>query len=834
MFLVLSTALYIWLLFLAIGRSNASLVKATASIMALSLFFIYAQFSMNLGETNPLISAAALLLAFAVLISSILCLVLVSLKPFRFSITKWFYRSLKKSMPTISNTEMTVINAGNTWIEKSILQGAIDWYELSKIKISQLTAEEQRFLDNEVHELCSLVSMEETKKTRNLPPKAWKYIKEKGFLGLILPKKYGGLEFSATAHSAVVGKLATCSQPLAVSVMVPNSLGPGELLIHYGTEEQKKHYLPRLAAGKDIPCFALTSPSAGSDAGSIDDYGIVCMDEYKGNKTLGLRLQWEKRYITLSPIATLLGLAFKAYDPDGLLPQNHPLKGKKKLGITLAIIPTDLAGIQIGNRHDPMGVAFQNGPNRGKDVFIPMEYIVGGIDRIGQGWKMLTECLSIGRGISLPSLSVAGCKHALLATTSYATVREQFNLPIARFEAIGDRICTLAQNSFATSAAQRLTSTAIDSGVVPAVVTAMVKYKNTELLRDSVNSAFDIHGGRAIMCGPRNYLEEMYRSVPVAITVEGANILTQSLIVFGQGILRCHPYLLEEVKALQSANEADAVRALEKQLFPHFGYVITNASASLAYAYSFGRLAPSIGKGVLKRLTQAISATSNLLSFVSDLSLLSYGGALKRKEIASSKFATIWTNLYYAIACVKAFQATGEQKNLEGLLRITVLDLIYEARSNLKDIVADLPIVGSRLLSSILMPTQRPFGHVSSKARVQIAEEFCSTAGLRSTVSENVFRTTDLDSPMTRIENAFQAVSNDKYRIIAQQLKKLPADAPVRLGGESVADWLKRLVDAELLTEEQKRLYLHTKALVRDAIMVDEFNPKDFSLVKQQ
>ncbi|MDI9347401.1 MAG: acyl-CoA dehydrogenase [Methylacidiphilales bacterium] len=832
MLLVLSTLFYIWLLFLAIAKNKKSFIRSIISVLGITLLFLYIQLTSNIGDTDGVTKFSVTFVDIGILLITLVVLFFVSIKGLRLWVTKLFYDKLKNTLPKISATEMTVIQAGNTWIEKNILQGEIDWYEINKIKINDFTAEEKSFLATEVNQLCELVVSEEIKKNKNLSPEIWKYIREKGFLGMVLPKKYGGLGFSAHAHSAVVAKLATCSQPLAVTVMVPNSLGPGELLIHYGTEEQRNYYLPRLAKGVDIPCFALTSPVAGSDAGSIEDSGTVCFGEYQGNaKVLGLRLNWEKRYITLCPVATLLGLAFKAYDPDNLLPVNHPLKGKVRLGITLAIIPTNLPGIQIGNRHDPMGVSFQNGPTRGKDVFIPMDHIVGGIDRIGHGWQMLTECLSIGRGISLPSLSVAGCKLTLATTTAYATVREQFNLPVARFEAVADRICTLAENTFSTESAQRLTSSSIDEGTVPAVITAMIKYKNTELLRNSVNIAFDIHGGRAIMCGPRNYLEEIYRSIPIAITVEGANILTQSLIVFGQGIMRCHPYLLAEVEALSTQDQKLAIEKLEKSLFPHLGYVMGNLSSSLAYGYSFGHFAPSIGNGVLKRMTQAVSSTSYILSLTSDLALLLYGGNLKRMEIASSKFATVWTNLYYALSCIKRFQVINEPKNLEPLLRITVLDLVYQARDNLRDILSDLPIVPGRVLATLLLPTNRPFGHISNRERVAVSELFCMNNGPRVLFTDNLFRSPSIEHPLTRIESAFQAVTDEKYKLVARQLKSLPIDAPKRLPNESLSDWLNKIVSAGYISEEQKRLYVHTKALVLDAVMVDEFNPKDHSVV---
>lgn len=838
MLVFLSLFVYFWLFSFAVAICKKSFVTSITAVTALTLGFIFYLHASNIGFGSAG-GVVVYVLSYLLLISIITLYVFIKIpilsSLFKSLIARWFYSFLSKSLPTIGETEMTVIKSGNTWIESNILRGDLDWYKLSKISSSKLSEEEISFLSAEVVEACSLVNVETDKKEKNLNSETWDYLKKNKFFGLIIPKKYGGLEFSATAHSAIVSKLATCSQPLAVSVMVPNSLGPGELLLHYGTEEQKNYYLPRLAAGEEIPCFGLTSPTAGSDATSIEDSGIVCLDEFEDRgKVLGLRLNWEKRYITLSPVATILGLAFKAYDPENLLPDDHPLSGSKNLGITLAIIPTNLPGVEIGNRHDPMGVAFQNGPNRGKDAFIPMDYIIGGIDRIGHGWQMLTECLSVGRGISLPSLSVAGAKTSLSTTTAYGSIRTQFNLPIAKFEAIADRICQMGQNVFATESAQKLTSTAIDNGTVPSIISAMVKYKNTELLRDSVIMAFDIHGGRAVMCGPRNYLEEIYRSIPIAITVEGANILTQSLIIFGQGIMRCHPYLLEEISILSNKNTTEAVKNLSTPLFKHFGYVAGNFFATIAHNYSFGFSAPGIGNGTLKRMSQAVSATSNLLALTSDLALLIYGGDLKRKEIASAKFATAWTNLYYATACIHKFQEMNEPANMETLLKVTVLDLVYEARSMLDEIICELPYMPGKLLSFFLMPITKAFGSVTSADRVAVSKSLCRFEGLRETLTENMYLSKSIDDPIARIENAFRASSADKYKQIVTLLKNLPADAPKQGLGEPTNDWLDRLVDSNILTKEQKAYYLHTKAMVLDSIMVDEFDPKTHKLIKRR
>ena len=800
-------------------------------VLVVTLGFI---FYLHASNINSDWSIVVLISTYLILILSITLFFLLYFPGIKTIISKWFHGYLITSLPTISETEMTVINSGNTWIEKDIFQGNIDWYETSKIKNAKLSTEESAFLKEEVEEVCSKIDVSQDQKRNDLSPEVWEYLKSNKFFGLVIPKEYGGLGFSATAHSSIVSKLAVCSQPLAVSVMVPNSLGPGELLLHYGTEEQKSYYLPRLANGEEIPCFALTSPTAGSDATSIEDSGIVCYEEFgdKG-KVLGLRLNWEKRYITLSPIATLLGLAFKAYDPNNLLPDDHPLSGRKQLGITLATIPTNTPGISIGNRHDPMNVCFQNGPNRGKDVFIPMDYVVGGIDRLGHGWKMLTECLSVGRGISLPSLSVAGAKVSLFTASSYCTIRQQFGLPLSRFEAIADKIADLGVNVFATESAQKLTSTAIDAGNTPAIITAMVKYKNTELLRQSINTAFDLHGGKAIMCGPRNYLEELYRSIPIAITVEGANILTKSLIVFGQGVMRCHPYLLQEIEALNEKDSEKSVKQLTTPLFNHMGYTVGNFFAGIAHNFSLGYSCRAVGNKTLRRMSQAVSATSHVFSFISDLALIVFGGSLKRRGIISSKFATVWTNLYYATACIKRYQELGEPTEFDSLLKTTVLSLIYEARENLEAILLALPYVPGRVLSFLLLPVIKAFGSIKHQDKIDISRSLCQSGTLRDVLLDNLYKSKSIENPLTRIDNAFMASINKKYKSISKRLKSLPADSPKRKPGESINDWLDSLIEAKIITKSEKTYFVHTQALILDSIMVDEFDSKTGKPVKR-
>ncbi|NNE63992.1 MAG: acyl-CoA dehydrogenase, partial [Gammaproteobacteria bacterium] len=478
---------------------------------------------------------------------------------------------IKKVLPPMSETERDAIEAGTVWWESELFRGAPDWSRLRSYQKPRLTEEEQAFVDGPVEKLCEMIDdWDITHNLMDLPESIWQFLKDNRFFGMIIPKEYGGLEFSAYGHSAVVTKISARSISVGVTVMVPNSLGPAELLMHYGTKSQKDYYLPRLASGEEIPCFALTGPSAGSDAGAIPDSGIICKGEFEGKEVLGLRLNWEKRYITLGPVATVLGLAFKAYDPEGLL------GGEEELGITCALIPTSTKGITIGNRHFPMNSAFQNGPNTGEDVFIPMNYIIGGQDNIGKGWRMLVESLSAGRGISLPAVGVAAGKGCSRTTGAYARIRHQFNTSIGKFEGVEEALARIGGMSYMMDAGRLLTLSALDSGEKPSVVTAILKYYNTEHMRQVINDAMDIHGGRGVCMGPSNYIARSYQSIPVGITVEGANILTRSMIIFGQGAIRCHPYLVKEMESAAMIDQSAGERAFDRALSGHMGYFISN------------------------------------------------------------------------------------------------------------------------------------------------------------------------------------------------------------------------------------------------------------------
>ena len=566
----------------------------------------------------------------------------------------------KQVLPALSQTEQEALDAGTVWWDGDLFSGKPEWEKLLKIDTSTLSKEEQAFLDGPVNRLCAMLDdWAITHEYKDLPPEVWQFIKDNGFFSMIIPKSYGGLAFSALAHSAVVSKIASRSITTAVTVMVPNSLGPGELLLHYGTEEQRNYYLPRLASGEEIPCFALTGPENGSDAGAMPDTGIVCNGEFNGEEVLGIRLNWNKRYITLGPVATILGLAFKLYDPDQLLGD------KPELGITCALIPTDTAGVTIGRRHYPLNMVFMNGPNQGHDVFIPMEWVIGGPKMAGQGWRMLMECLAAGRSISLPALSTGAGKLSCRATGAYARIRQQFKTPIGLFDGVEEALTRIAGNTYMMEAARTLTATAIDQGEKPAVISAIVKYNMTERMREVLNDAMDVQGGSGICMGPKNLLARPYQSIPIAITVEGANILTRTMITFGQGAIRCHPYVIEEIQSCHS----DDLERFDKALFGHMGFTVSNASRALFLALTRSKLAASPSVGSDKRYYQQLTRMSAAFAFVADVAMLVLGGSLKRREKLSGRLADVLSQLYLASAVLKHYHDQGRPAEDKALMQ---------------------------------------------------------------------------------------------------------------------------------------------------------------------
>jgi acyl-CoA dehydrogenase len=617
-------------------------------------------------------------------------------------ITKPIFRLAARALPRLSDTEREAIEAGDVWWDADLFTGNPDWNKLLAFAPAKLSAEERDFLAGPVEELCRMVNDWKINwELHDLPPEVWSFLKAKKFFAMIIPKQYGGLGFSNYAHSEVIRTLSSCSITTAVTAMVPNSLGPGELLLRFGTKTQQDYWLPRLASGQEIPCFGLTSPEAGSDAASMIDSGVVCRGTFQGRETVGIRLNWHKRYITLGPIATVLGLAFKLHDPD------HLIGDRDDIGITLALVPTNLPGISIGRRHLPAMHVFQNGPNWGHDVFIPIDNVIGGVDYVGKGWKMLMTSLAAGRGISLPSLSAAGAAFCANVTGAYARIREQFHVPIAKFEAIQERLGRIAATAYLLDAARRMTCAALDDGHHPAVVTAIMKSQATDRMRVVVTDAMDVHGGKAVIEGPLNYLGSLYRGVPIAITVEGANIVTRALIQFGQGVIRCHPYLLKEMQALEDADKARGLDTFDQALWAHIGHSLANAGRAFLRAWTGGLVAPAPDAGAATHYYRQLGRHAAAFALAVDLSLLTLGGALKRKEMISARFGDILSELYLASAALKRWNDEGRQKD-----DLPLLDYCMEANfatiaTRFDELIANFPV---RPVAWLLRFMIQPFG----------------------------------------------------------------------------------------------------------------------------
>jgi len=608
------------------------------------------------------------------------------------------YRSI---MPEMSRTEKEAIDAGTTWWEADLFRGAPNWQKLHNYPTPRLSSQEQEFLDGPVEQACAMANEHEICHTNaDLSPELWQFLKDNGFFAMIIKKQYGGLEFSAYAQSRILQKLSGISSVLASTVGVPNSLGPGELLQHYGTTEQKDHYLPRLADGREIPCFALTSPEAGSDAGAIPDAGVVCKGMWQGEEVLGMRITWNKRYITLAPVATVLGLAFKLSDPDGLLGE------EKDLGITCALIPTDVEGVEIGRRHFPLNLMFQNGPTKGEEVFFPLDFIIGGPTMAGRGWQMLVECLSVGRGITLPSNSAGGVKTLALATGAYSRIRRQFKVPIGKMEGIEEPLARIGGNAYLMDAVTTLTTGAIDLGEKPSVVSAIVKYHLTDRMQQCVIDAMDIHGGKGICLGDSNYVGRAYQGAPIAITVEGANILTRSLIIYGQGAIRCHPYVLAELDAAGNEDERQALEEFDSAVFGHIGFAISNFCRSLWLGMTNSRLSVSPFSDDTKRYYQHMNRFSANLAFLSDIAMACLGGDLKRKERISGRLGDILSQLYLTSAVLKRFDEEGRQQADLPFVHWAARDSLYKAQTALDELLRNFPVkwVG-KVLRWVLYPT---------------------------------------------------------------------------------------------------------------------------------
>ncbi|AZF20592.1 acyl-CoA dehydrogenase [Pseudomonas sp. R3-52-08] len=686
--------LLLWILVLVVGIAYLA-HRRTAPLPALGAVAVYL-LAMGAWSHAP----GWLLLIFWVLIAIVAVpLLLPDLR--RQYFTKPLFSWFQKVLPPMSETERDAIDAGTVWWDGELFSGRPDWDKLLAYPKVQLTEEEQAFIDGPTEELCAMVSDWEIGQAMDLPPAAWEHIKTHGFFALIIPKEYGGKGFSAYAHSQVAMKLATRSGDLASTVMVPNSLGPAELLLHYGTDEQRNHYLPRLARGDDIPCFALTGPLAGSDAGAMPDTGVICKGEWEGKETLGLRLNWEKRYITLGPVATLLGLAFKAHDPD------HLLGEEEDLGISLALIPTDTPGVEIGRRHLPLGAAFMNGPNSGKDVFIPLEFLIGGQEMLGKGWMMLMNCLSVGRSISLPAVGTGAAKFTSLVTGQYAQVREQFNVPLSAFEGIQEALARIGGNAWLMDSARMLTANAVDMGEKPSVLSAILKYHLTERGRECISHAMDVHGGKGIIMGPNNYLGRSWQGAPIFITVEGANILSRNLMIFGQGAIRCHPFVLKEMALAGREDHDQALKEFDGLLMQHIGFAVSNAASTLVLNLGIGHFEKAPGNRLSQGYFRALNRQAAAFALLADLSMMLLGGELKRRERLSARLGDVLSHMYLASAALKRYHDLDSPDHLEPLFAWAMEESLGQSERALDELLSNFP---NKILGCLLRVIVFPFG----------------------------------------------------------------------------------------------------------------------------
>jgi acyl-CoA dehydrogenase len=722
---------------------------------------------------------------------------------------------IARALPRMSATERIALEAGTVWWDGELFSGNPAWSKLLDFKPRPLSPEERAFLEGPVEQLCAMVNDWDVGQHGDLPPAVWEFFKRHRFFGMIIPADYGGLGFSAIAHSAVVTKIASRSVTAAVTVMVPNSLGPAELLLHYGTEEQRHHYLPRLARGEEIPCFALTGPEAGSDAAATQSVGVVGWGTFEGQEILGMRLDWDKRYITLGPVSTLIGLAFRLRDPQRLL------GGEEELGITCALVPSSLPGIDIGKRHDPMGVPFQNGPTTGRDVFVPLDRIIGGPGMAGQGWRMLMESLAAGRSISLPALSVGAAQLAARVVGAYATVREQFDTPIGRFEGIEEPLARIGGFTYLMNAARTLTVGALDAGERPAVVSAIVKCYLTELMRVVVNDALDIRAGAGICRGPRNVLARAYMALPIGITVEGANILTRSMIIYGQGALRCHPYVREEMIA---AAAGDLAR-FDCAFFGHVGFVARNAVRALLLGLTDGRLARPRGAGSLGTILGRLSRMSTTFALVSDVAMATLGGQLKRREKISGRLADVLAWLYLASAAAKRFWDEGQPAPDGPFVRWACQHALHESQKALAGILDNLPNrVAARVVRAFVFPLGERYRPPSDALGAQVARALLEDREERLRLTRDIYLPRQGEPGLGRLEAALDKAV-DALGVEAKIRDAVRAGRLDRAPGQALVD----LAFKEGIITEQDRERIWAADEARDeAIQVDAFDPETY------
>lgn len=735
-------------------------------------------------------------------------------------ITRPFMKIYRRMLPSMSSTEREALEAGTVWWDGELFTGNPDWSKLLGAKTPRLTAEEQAFLDGPCEELCRMIDdFDITHRRGDMPPEIWEFLKIKGFFSMIIQKKYGGLEFSAYAHSCVLAKLSSRSAVVSSTVAVPNSLGPGELLQHYGTEEQKNHYLPRLARGEDIPCFALTGPRAGSDAASLPDTGVVCRGQWQGQEIVGIRLNFSKRYITLAPVATVIGLAFRLFDPERLLGD------REDIGITCALIPRNTTGVSIGRRHFPLNVPFQNGPIQGENVFVPLDFIIGGPKMVGQGWRMLVEQLSVGRCISLPSSGTGGGKAAVFATGAYSRIRRQFNMPVGQFEGIESVIARMVGLTYTMDAARSVTAGAIDGGEKPSVPSAMLKYHVTEMSRMVANDAMDVHGGKGICLGPKNYLGRGYQVVPVAITVEGANILTRSLIIFGQGAIRCHPFVLKEMEAARNPDRKRGVDDFDAALFGHIGFTLSNAVRSFVMALTNARFTSAPEVGPATRYYQHIVRFSASFAFAVDVAMLSLGGYLKKKENLSARLGDVLSYMYLASMVLKHYENQGRRQEDLPIVEWACRHLLYQAQEQLHGFLRNFP---NRFLAAamrfLIFPRGLQYSAPDDRLGRKLAALVTSPTEARDRLCYPVYRRIEQGNALGMLQEVLEMAER------AESLEKRIRVEGVKTGRIHALDLPGQIVEAQAIgiINADEALWLRAyDRKVMDLIHVDDFAPDE-------
>ncbi|WP_369980155.1 acyl-CoA dehydrogenase [Xanthomonas bundabergensis] len=722
----------------------------------------------------------------------------------------------RKVLPPLSQTERIALETGSVGFEGELFTGDPDWQKLLNYPKPQLTAEEQAFLDGPVEELCRMTNdWEITHVHADLPPELWSFVKKHKFFGMIIPKEYGGLGFSALAHHKVIQKIASVSSVVSSTVGVPNSLGPGELLLHYGSKEQKDYYLPRLAVGQEVPCFGLTGPFAGSDATSIPDYGIVCKGEWNGANVLGVKLTFDKRYITLAPVATLVGLAFRMYDPDGLIGDT------KDIGITLALLPRETPGVEIGRRHFPLNSPFQNGPIHGREVFIPLSQLIGGVDMVGKGWNMLNECLAVGRSITLPSTASGGAKYGAIVTGAYARIRKQFGLSVGRFEGVEEALARIGGKAYAISALSQATAAAVDRGDVPSVPSAIAKYHCTTMSREVISDVMDVVGGKGIILGPRNFAGRSWQAAPIAITVEGANIMTRSLLIFGQGAILCHPWVMKEMKAAGNPDHKAGVDEFDRNLFGHIGFAISNAVRSLWFGLTAARIGAAPGDAYTRRFFRKLDRYSANLALMADVSMLMLGGKLKFKESLSGRLGDVLSHIYMTSAMLKRYHDDGAPATDQPLLAWAFHDSVHKIELALSAALRNFPIrpVGW-LMWALIFPWGRRAEAPGDRLGHRVAALLMTPNEARDRLGQGVFLTPCENNPGGRIASYLTKA------VLAEPVERKFLKALKSKGIEALdfASQLDEAVREGVLSADERRQLEELREITMDTISVDDFD----------